>query len=345
VQETPAGGRRRAAIIAGVAAVVVLAAGGFFALKAYQNKDGGGTPTTSPSTIGKWQELPKIPGNSTIEGAGAAVVNGNLYVIGGYTGEEPRSQTDEVNIYDIDRGSWRDGPKLPRPLSHMSVVLDGAKSIWVIGGWAVDGATDQVWQLKLGSNKWEEGPNLPGKRISGAAVEDSDGIVFAGGTGSDQEPKADIWALKDTGWTSLGQLSVARDKLTATTDRASRIWFIGGRRQADKDTKVAVDTIDILTNRKMDTSEQLKLDHPREGAAAMSISGIGLCVLGGNNGATVYDWWCQDGAQTAKLPKQQLPRAGMAVALADSVIYAAGGYNDSKNLHGTATLEAFQYGK
>nr|BFE61611.1 hypothetical protein GCM10020063_061370 [Dactylosporangium thailandense] len=332
----PPGGRGRAALIAGVAALVLLAAGGLFAYKALHKTDT--TPTTT--TIGKWEKLSEIPSKIGIEGAGAAVVNRQLYVIGGYTAEEPRGQTSDVYIYDLDRNSWLKGPKLPRPLSHMSVVLDGGKSIWVLGGLASDGATDQVWRLKPGAEAWEEGPKLPAKRNSGTAVYDSDGIVFAGGTGSDGFATDTVWALGTSGWTTIGQLSEKREKLAATTDRAGRVWFIGGRRQ--KPDNATLDSVDIMLNRQM-TGEHLKLDGPREGAAAMNITGIGLCVLGGNNGANAYDWWCQDGTQTAKLPKQEQPRAGQAVAVSDGVIYTVGGYNGSKNLNGTFDVQAFRY--
>ncbi|MFI5909631.1 Hsp70 family protein [Dactylosporangium sp. NPDC051541] len=336
---------RRAALIAGVGAAVLLLAGGAFALKAYN--DNKTTPTDKPSQvaqIGQWKDVTKIPGSYTIEGAGAAVVKDQLYVIGGYTGEAPRTQIDNVTIYDLNRGSWTNGPKLPKPLSHMAVVQDANLSIWVLGGWETSGASKKTWQLKLGATAWEEGPDLPEARQDGAAVEDSKGLVFAGGTGPDGTPKSDIYALGTTGWTTIGQLSVARGKLSAATDRATTIWFIGGRSQ-DGDTTNTYDTIDRLINRKPDKNANIKLDTPREAPSAVWISGIGLCALGGNKGSKVYDWWCENADNTAKLPKQVLPRAGMAVANVGGVIYTVGGYNGEKSINGTSTVESFQYTK
>ncbi|GAA3303828.1 hypothetical protein GCM10020218_102220 [Dactylosporangium vinaceum] len=341
----PSGGRKRAALIAGIGAAVLLIAGGAFALKAYNDNTTtpSGTKSDAPAVIGKWEKLSELPTKIGIEGAGAAVVNRQLWVIGGYTAEEPRGTTDQVWIYDLDRtNSWVKGPKLPRTLSHMGVVLDSNKTIWVLGGLASDGATDQVWQLKLGSETWEEGPKLPAKRNSGVALQDSDGIIFAGGTGSDGFATDTIWALDAGGWKSIGQLSQKREKLTATTDRAGRIWFIGGRRQ--KGDGVTLDSIDIMQERKM-TNDHLTMDGPREGAAAMLITKVGLCVLGGNNGPKALGWWCQDASKTATLPKLDLPRAGQAVAISDGTIYAVGGYNGEQNLNGSFDVEAFQYTK
>ncbi|MEU7868899.1 Hsp70 family protein [Dactylosporangium sp. NPDC049140] len=333
----PPGGRRRLALVAGVAAVLLLGVGGFFALKTYTTDD-----KTDQQVVGKWDKLPNLPSDVAIEGAGAAVANRKLYVIGGLTAEEPRHQTDAVSVYLLSSGSWTSGPSLPRPLSHMSVVLDGAGSIWVLGGLAKGGATDEVWQLKDGSSKWEEGPKLPARRNSGTAVYDSNGIVYAGGTDSGGAATDTVWALGDTGWKTIGQLSEKREKLTSTTDRAGRIWFIGGRRQDGDQKTVTFDSIDIMQDRKM-TGDHLKMDAPREGAAAMSITNVGLCVLGGNNGAKAFGWWCEKSGAAATLPKQDVPRAGQAVAVSDGVVYAVGGYNGEKNLNGTFTAEAFRY--
>ncbi|WP_433059770.1 Hsp70 family protein [Dactylosporangium sp. CS-033363] len=323
--------KRRNAIIAGAVALVVLVAGGFFAYRAF----------LASQLLGDWKKLAEVPGSVAFEGAGAAVIGRQLYVIGGLTAGNNRRQLDSVWIYYIDRGTFSEGPKLPHPLSHMSVVVDGVGSIWVLGGLAAEGATDEVWQLKSGAKDWEEGPKLPAKRTSGTALYDANGILYAGGTDTDHHATDTIWALGSSGWSTIGKMSVARDKLTAATDRAGRVWLIGGRRG---EGQAALDTIDVLQNRVL-ADEHPKLDHPREGAAAVMIDGIGLCVLGGNNGQEVYDWWCEDGAKTSTLPKQDLPRAGQAVAASDGVVYTVGGYSTARKLDGTFDVQAFTYAK
>ncbi|WP_432989039.1 Hsp70 family protein [Dactylosporangium sp. CA-233914] len=329
----PAGGRRRAALIASIAAVVLLAAGGFFALKAYKNE--------AQSPIGKWERLNQIPGGVGIEGAGAAVLDRQLYIIGGYTAEDPRGATDAVWILDLISGSYIRGPSLPKAKSHMGVVLDNNRTIWVIGGLTDKGASDEVYTLKAGANAWVEGPKLPVKRNSGAAAFDGSGIIYAGGTDpATNAPTDNVWALSNGTWSQIGTLSVPREKLAATSDRTGTVWFIGG---AYLNQSKTYDTIDVMSHRQMDTKTNLKLDHPREGPSALVISGIGLCVLGGHNGGEVYDWWCEQGEKTGRLPKLSTPRAGMAVAAAEGTVYAAGGYNTATGLRGTNTVEAFRY--
>ncbi|MFG2044568.1 Hsp70 family protein [Dactylosporangium sp. NPDC048998] len=339
--EPPTGrGRKRAAIIAGVAAVVLLSVGTVFALKAYDGRDSGGQNAAPPSPIGSWTKLPDLPGGA-LEGAGAAVADGKLYVIGGLAAEDPRPLLDAVHVFDIARGSWSDGPKLPVPTSHMTVVRDPDDAIWIIGGLTKSGATDKVWKLPPGAIQWQEGPGLPEPRNSGAGLYDGESIVFAGGTKPGGEADDTVWALHDK-WEKLGILSERREKLTAATDNAGTVWFIGGVRQ--KAGNIPKDTIDVMVHQKMVISPGLKLDHPREGASAVTITGIGLCVLGGNEGGDkFYDWWCQDSSKTPLLPKQQMPRAGMAVTAYQGTIYAVGGYNGPAKLNGTVTAEAFKY--
>jgi N-acetylneuraminic acid mutarotase len=337
------GGSRRLVLIAGFAAVLLLLVGGAFALKAYNSNgddQAGDGPSSAPSAIGTWQKLKDVPSDDGFEGAGAVVVNGKLYVIGGYTADEPRSQVADVYVYDIKNQTWAKGPQLPAPTSHMSVVVDNNKDIWVMGGWIKSGATDAVWKLSAGKTQWEEGPKLPEGRQGGAAVADSDGIMFAGGTAPNGRATDTIWRLGGAGWTALGQpLSDRREKLTAASDGAGTVYFIGGVQQADGNkTK---DTVDVYVHQRSVVNNDLKLDHPREGASAVQLDGIGLCVFGGNEGGKVYDWWCETASKTPLMPKQELPRSGMAVAVSGGTIYAVGGYNGPT--HGTKTVEAFKY--
>ncbi|GAA4252072.1 hypothetical protein GCM10022255_047160 [Dactylosporangium darangshiense] len=341
------GGSRRGALIAGFAVVLLLLVGGAWALKSYNSNDdqqAGGGPSSSASAvtpIGKWEALPDVPAPVGFEAAGAAVVDGKLYVIGGYTAVEPRKQVKSVYVYDIAKKTWSDGPDLPAPASHMAVVVDGKGDIWVMGGWVTGGGSDSVWKLPNGTKVWQEGPKLPQGRVGGTAVNDSDGIVFAGGTNPDHDATDTIWALGDTGWKEIGRLSDRREKLASASDGAGTVWFIGGVQQTDGNK--AKDTIDIIQHHNKYVDGNLRLDHPREAPSAVNLEGIGLCVFGGHDGGTVYGWWCKNSAKTALLPKQPVPRSGMAVAVSGGVVYAVGGYDTANNVNGTKTVEAFKY--
>ncbi|GAA0726360.1 Hsp70 family protein [Dactylosporangium roseum] len=341
----PARGRNRRALLAGLVALLVLIGGGIWALTAFRDRDDSGGTDVEP--IGSWKRLPDVPTEADgtkvgIEAAGAAVVGTKLYVIGGFTAVEPRKHLASVWIYDLeqgDQGTWTKGPGLPVPTSHMGVVVDPVGSLWVIGGWTADGASDQVLRLDKNGD-WAAKVPLPEPRNSGAAVWDGQGIVYAGGTGKDGMAKDTIWGLSKDGteWQVVGNLSKPREKLAAVSDGAGTVLFVGGvfQRRNEK-----YDDVDVLRQRKVVDSDGRKLDHPREGAAAVKIEGIGLCVLGGHNGSEVYDWWCADQSKTPLLPKLTMPRAGMALASGRGSIFVIGGYNPAEALNGTNTVETF----
>jgi hypothetical protein len=333
--------RSRTAIIAGAAALVLLVIGGAFALKVFNDKDDTGGPgATGPSAIGQWAKLPDLPGVA-LEGAGAAIADGKLYVVGGLSAEDPRPLLGAVHVYDIAAGSWSAGPALPEPMSHMVVLRDPNDAIWVLGGLTKSGATAKVWILRPGSPRWEEGPALPEPRNSGAGLYDGEGIVFAGGTKPGGLATDTVWVLRNERWDVVGALTEPREKLAATTDNAGTVWFVGGVKQSAGNLQK--DTIDVMVHQKMVLAPNLKLDHAREGASAVRITGIGLCAFGGNDREKVYDWWCEDSSKTPLLPKQAMPRAGMAVAVSNGVIYTVGGYNGTQQVNGTKTVEAFKY--
>jgi actin-like ATPase involved in cell morphogenesis len=344
----PENGSPKAALIAGVVTIlIVIAAGLWFILSDRNDSTGTSAP---PSPLGQWSKLPDVPTAADgakvgVEGAGAVVAGGKLYVIGGLAAEDPRPLLDSVWVYDLSRGdtgTWVPGPQLTEPISHMAVALDANSTIWVLGGLTATGATAKVWQLPKDATAWQAGPALPEPRNSGAAVFDGEGIVYGGGTQPGGQATATVWALDGDTWKPAGELSEPREKLAMTTDRTGTIWFVGGVQQ--KNNNQTFDTVDVMIRRKIDTGEHPKLDHPREGASAMSITGVGLCVLGGHDGPdNFYDWWCADASKTPLLPKQSLARAGMAVAVAVGTVYTVGGYNIPKKLNGTNTVEAFKY--
>jgi hypothetical protein len=322
----PPAKRGRLAIVAAAVVTLLLVAGAAWYL-------------VSSRSAGSWETLPEVPttvsGSAVgIEGAGAALLGNKLYIIGGYT-DSPRVQLDTVWIFDTTTKEWSAGPKLSYGTSQMAVAVTETGRLYILGGWTSDGATENIYFLD--GDQWVEGTQLPEPRLGGAAVWDGTTIVFAGGTGRDREAKDSIWALAPDGqsWRDVkGRLQHPRTKLTAATDGAGTAWFIGGNGQ---DTTYA--DIDVVVEREVRPGT-VKLPQPREAASAVVLEGFGLCVLGGNNGDTVYDWWCEKGGAD-RLPKLSVPRAGMAVATSGNTVYAVGGYNRTKNSNGTSSAERF----
>jgi len=70
-------------------------------------------------------------------GHGSCMLNGLLYLFGGYSGDAICAR---ASVYDPAGGSWRELPSMPAPRAAMGVAtLDS--SICLFGGWADDGRT------------------------------------------------------------------------------------------------------------------------------------------------------------------------------------------------------------
>ncbi|MDG6105642.1 Hsp70 family protein [Dactylosporangium aurantiacum] len=320
--------RRRLALVAGAVAAAVLAgAAGWY--------------LTRPDPLGSWETLPKVPVvdkgvPAEIEGAGAAFFNGELYVIGGMTAANPRTQLTSVWIFNPGDGRWRPGPELQQATTQMAVVVTPGNQLKILGGYTGRGATANTYVLD--GDRWSAGTPLPEPRLAGAAVHDGTTTIFAGGTGSDGRARDTIWKLNPDGtaWTQLtGRLQHPRTKLTAGTDGAGTAWFIGGN--GDGTTYADIDTV-VQGEVK---PPSLRLPQPREAPSAVVLEGYGLCVLGGHDGERMYQWWCDKDGVADRLPALAVPRAGMAVTTTGNTVYAVGGYNTVNKSNGSTDAERF----
>ncbi|MFF5232558.1 Hsp70 family protein [Dactylosporangium sp. NPDC000521] len=324
-------GRRRLALVAAAVAVLLLVAGA------------AAWWLTRPDPLGSWETLPDVPtatgdGPVGIEGAAAAFLDGKLYVIGGFTADNPRTQLDTVWVFDTATKTWEAGPRLREPVSQTAAVVTPSGELFIIGGWTAAGATPKVYALDLLTGEWVASGALPAPRQAGVAVFDGKGIVYAGGKDSSGQPTATIYEMRPTqaGWdTSAASLRQPREKLAGASDGAGTSWFIGGNGTAG-----TTGDIDVLVERKL-ADNHPKLPQPREGASAVMLEGFGLCVLGGNDGDKVFQWWCLKDGVAERLPELAVPRAGMAVTTSRNTVYAVGGYNTAKNSHGTRDAERF----
>ncbi len=120
----------------------------------------------------RWRAETSLPGGRGLNAPAAAVLDHQLFVIGGFD-MASNVPTDRVVVYDLDHHRWRESEPLPAPRGgHAAVVLDGR--IHVIGGGnSVSTIADHsVWDPRLG--RWLALAPLPRAEGSPAAV------VFAG---------------------------------------------------------------------------------------------------------------------------------------------------------------------
>jgi N-acetylneuraminic acid mutarotase len=119
--------------------------------------------------------------------SGVAVVDGKLYVFGGYAGERLQAIT-RVDRYDPTANRWQRLADLPEPTTHFTPVVDGA-TVWFSGGFRGDKGSyvtvDHVWKYDTRTDTWSMGPPLPEPRSAGGAVRLGRALHYFGGYGTD----------------------------------------------------------------------------------------------------------------------------------------------------------------
>lgn len=170
----------------------------------------------------------------------AAQLGTNLLYIGGLAGAEPSATTYTATIDKGNIGAWSEGPELPEARANHSIaILSG--TIYLVGGIGPDGEpTDTVWSLALDPDSGELGEwtvvedvALPDPRAGAAAAAVTDGIVVAGGAGSDGNPTATVWKSTLDAQGKLGTFKDQPALLHPVTDASMALegtflWVFGG---------------------------------------------------------------------------------------------------------------------
>jgi CHAT domain/Kelch motif len=331
-----------AAAVAGVAAIATV----LVLLRGTGGSGGGGveeatfgqTPSTTPAPAVQyttWQQLPDLL--VPLEAAGVAALDGEIWVVGGLSPEEPRLALREVQIYNPAQNTWRYGPELPEGLDHAAVTSDGER-LYIVGGrtgpntakvpsaevYVLDGPDDDQWDSL--------GIPLPAPRAGGAVAWDGSQLVFGGGY--DVETGAivshsEVWELRDREWRSIGQLAQPRHDLAVATN-AGMVWLVGGEDSGgDQDPPPPLAAMDLVENHEV--KPLADIEQPVEDSAAVWLPGRGVCLFGGvitpdggsEEKVTDAVTCLEPGSQ---LPPLDPPRAGAGVVLLEDTIYVVGGF-------------------
>ncbi len=118
-----------------------------------------------------------------VSGAGVAVINNDIYIIGGYDGT---SALKSIQIYDPDSDSWSLGAPMPGGRAELGAAfLNG--EVYVIGGNLSTGGssttTNSVDIYNPVLDNWRHGTPLPEPRASFALAVKDNKIFAIGGTG------------------------------------------------------------------------------------------------------------------------------------------------------------------
>ncbi len=176
----------------------------------------------------RWARL----ADSLIERAamGLAAFKGRLYAVGGYT--ESNFAVRALEIYEIGRGRWRRGPKMPTGRNHVgAAVLDG--EVVVTGGrpGEIHGGQTTVESYDPAKRRWTTLPSLGTARSGHAAVAAAGRLVVFGGEelseGGTTIEQVEAYDPAARTWTALPEMITPRHGLGAAA-AGGRIFALEG---------------------------------------------------------------------------------------------------------------------
>lgn len=289
---------------------------------------------------GTWGEVEQMPRPRSE--VGAAVIDGWIYVAGGFGGEEM------VDRFDPASGTWEELPDLLAGVNHPAVTAHGGV-LYVIGGYAKTGpATDEVWAYDPAAGDWTQRASLPEKIGALGAAAVGDRIYAVGGARErlSGPVSGKVWAYDpatDT-WEERASLHTPREHL-AVVAGGEKLYALGGRASGSNAPGIGamVEVYDPTAN---EWTQLPGLPTPRAGLAGAYLNGR-VVVMGGEtfetfgSGTThaeveAFDTSTGEWEELASLPT---PRHGLAVAAVDGAFYAIAGSTEAGAAVNTGVVE------
>jgi N-acetylneuraminic acid mutarotase len=187
-----------------------------------------------------WTQLADMP--ETINHAGMIYDSAanNIWVIGGYTGDEDEPGINQVWEYSLTNNTWAAGPSLPSGVGAPDVALIG-RNIHVIDGLTetpagVEVNTTEHWVMSLDNQQagWTNAAAMPTPRNHSACVTVNGLIYVIGGQNATDEYSGNIAEVDaynpatDT-WTTVASLPEGRSHtMNSTVVYNGKILVIGG---------------------------------------------------------------------------------------------------------------------
>jgi hypothetical protein len=269
--------------------------------------------------------------------ANGAVVSGELWVLGGFTGSN-LNVTRRVDIYDPEGDSWRQGPDLPGAETHMAVVTLG-NDIVVAGGFtgAFGGTrpptTDAVYRLPFGTTQWTAGPALPNRGAGFAWALLGTSLHVAGGLfadGNNDSPYHYVWDTAGPAtWTMAAELPNPRNHGGGAA-AGGLFYAIAGRHQWDENAGNTTDVHSFDPGTGVWTPRAaIPTGRSEIGASTLTLTDGRILVIGGSQNGVMPndDVLVYDPAQNGWTPLPKLPakrKGAVAAQIGERIIVTTG---------------------
>ncbi len=122
------------------------------------------------SGTGLSEQLTDVPGEPRLAST-AELVNGIIYLFGGYTVAEDHTEvsTPEVMALDTSTGIWRHVSDMPVPVDDAVSMVYRNRFIYLVSGWHQDRNVDRVQIYDTVTDSWQQATAFPGEPLFGHA--------------------------------------------------------------------------------------------------------------------------------------------------------------------------------
>jgi N-acetylneuraminic acid mutarotase len=183
-------------------------------------------------------KLPEFPSKHV--GGAAAIVDNQLFVVGGYADGKVTNKVWTLDCENIGKG-WSEGPALPAEARAYAALINAGRQLYLLGGMTTDGEKmrvfKDVFQFAPADKSWQRLGELPAAGYcwtAAVANTDEDMLLVAGR--ADGAIHDDIWLVD---LSNLSTRGLGRSVITTTCAPLIRIddttyWLIGGEPDANK---------------------------------------------------------------------------------------------------------------
>jgi hypothetical protein len=300
----------------------------------------GASPPRTQKSISRYVEVSGSPGagkgGTGQADAGSDVVDGSLYVVGGYgcTAADP---LNAVSVYSPENNSWHFGPAYPVKVWGLACTAIEA-TLFCFGG---DGAGVQAYKLDTLNPVWTRLSDLPSGYNNSqghVAVSDpNDGLVFIMGSSNDWGASSQVWAYDAVhdSYARKSDMPYSNAWFTAAYYQG-RIYVFGGvHGNGGLMYDIANDSWSELASGLPGPSRFGMIRNP--GVA----SGL-IPIVDGRGGSAFYNltyFYNVSSGRFFRGPDTLLPRDGIAGGIIEGKLYVVGGRDDPISPIGLTTCE------
>ena len=256
------------------------------------------------------------------------VLNGKLYVIGGY--DAGGNSTATVQVYNPTTDTWASAAPIPYAVNHNSAAVAGGKlySFGAGGGVFVYNPNNNSWAAVASAHYAHGGTAAVG------VIDDK--IYVAGGTGTPSQRELEVYNPVTNRWTVKAPMSVPRNH-TAGGVIDGKFYVAGGRVNFNS-ASAALEVYNPQTNT---WSTRAPMPTARSGIAAAVVNQE-LWVFGGEvpNLHAEVEVYNPVSNRWRRLPDMPLPRHGSWASVIGNKIYIPGG-GAAQGLAATNTNQIF----